>query len=221
MKRAFSLMEMLVVLGLSFLGLVLMAELFLPSLWLYQKEQAMSEVHQSALLIRQKLEHELVNSCLETMTVAYQADGNWYLAWAEVEDYNPVTRGPSYNSKGLFNLACYQAQKSLFQYGHGSHTGVPPATFQASSPKAPRLTEPQLLDIFLKRPGGALAYPLRTLARNVEKFSFYDQNGDTNFDIFYPPLGFRLTTKAQILGSRPHVERSELECKLTPRVRRW
>ncbi|MBX3167979.1 MAG: hypothetical protein KF760_11230 [Candidatus Eremiobacteraeota bacterium] len=224
MRRAFTLVEVVVAAGLSLLMLGLLAELFLPSLWLYQKEQATSEVHQSALLVRQKLERELVNTCLETMTI-YQDGEDWLLSWAAVDDYDPVTRGPLYDQRGEFSLACYRAQQRKLLLGRGKHTGVPLTTFANNSSSAPRLSIKQLHDIFEQSGGGSLTTPLRVLARNIVEFSVTDQSGDADFSNFFPPLRFHVVAQSAVpasssTGQQPQ-QRAELECTLTPRVRRW
>ena len=224
MKRAFSLLEVIVAAGLALLVLVLLAELFLPSLWLYQKEQAQSEVHQSALLLQQKLERELTNTCLETLTIL--PDGNdWLLSWAAVDAYNPATRGPLYDREGEFTLARYQAATRQFQFGKGKHDDIPLDRFGTNSPQAPRLSNQQLKEVFNNTGKGKLTHPLRILVRNLAEFTVSDKNGDTDFSIFFPPLQFHILTRATIptptSSSQPRQEQAELTCTLTPRVRRW
>lgn len=224
MRRAFSLLEVLVAAGLALLVLVLLAELFLPSLWLYQKEQAQSEVHQSALLLQQKLEREFSNTCLETVTIL-PVGNDWLLSWASVDSYNPATRGPLYDREGQFSLACYRAATRQFQFGKGKHEDIPLERFGTDSSQAPRLSNQQLQEVFANSGKGKLTTPLRTLVRNLAEFSVSDKDDDTDFAIFFPPLQFHMVTRAIIPAptstTQPRQEQAELTCKLTPRVRRW
>lgn len=213
-RRGFSISELLVAAGLTALVITLCLQLFVPSLWLFQKEQAATEAHRSALVVLNRISRELFETTPETVRLV--ADGSHCaLSFVPVSGSGPT--GRLLFDKGGYRIFAYRAdRKQVMAWFYKPASPGPDNYPNTEDPaEAPQLTTLELLPMLQSPPDH------QVLARYVSEFRL----GQPNEDISNPHYPLRLAVTVTVPQDRPSPgqpleEKVHLETRIFPRCMR-
>jgi len=198
-------------------------QLMLPSLAMFRVQNARSEAQQGAIIATHWINHSILNSIIDSVTVGTSPVSISFCGINEADPYDTSTGKPKPEAR--FTILWHDAAERKLKVRQW-----PPAP---PPPPAP----PEFTDYLLgtaENPLALTAADLRTictssytgyrvLARNVESFSIDDEDGSAT-DIISPPLRFSIVC-ASWAGARGQEDRQEERFSMTtqvyPRITRW
>lgn len=204
MKRrsGFTLVEVLVSLGLLLLVMAMMISLLLPAFSLFRRQGGHSDAYRACLQAVERIRLELLNTQLETLTIAPDQQA---ISWQEPSTMPlfSATSGEPLMSD-TFTVLHYQ-ERRIFLTSTASQGRAPSTqTFRLA---------PQELES-ARIPTG------RVLARDITEFSLSDNDPDSV--LVAPPLRFTLTCTVPTKGRQSQDEESfQMHATFTPRSQRW
>jgi len=221
-RKAFTIPELLVVFFLFLIVLAMMMQLFVPSLALFRIQNARSEVQQAPLVCTRWLQAHLANSMLDTLTVLYSPAAISFVAINEADPYDASTGSPKLEKR--FVVLWHDKSAGMIKYREWppvpprSPGSVDPAGYQFDFSRKPLSLTAQDLGTIINEAGT----DYHVLARNVEKFTVDDADGDATA-IINPPLRFSVLCSApsRARGTGQEDEKSAMSMQVTPRTLRW
>lgn len=219
-----TLAEMLTVAFLMAVVFSLVAQVLVPSLYLFKIQSARSDVQQGSLLVAHYVQKAMNNATVESLTFTTNPTA---ASWQEVREgdpYDPARLTPRFQS--CFYILWHEAPTGRVWIKTWPPAPPDPSVFTpsydfASSAREPLCLRPEDLRMLcgIRGPGD------RVLARDVVSIQFLDASGA-------PPvhgrfmLPFRLDVACETKSSRPNAredqtERFDLSLQLSPRCSRW
>ena len=205
-----TLLELVVAIGLLGVVTFLLMQLFLPSMWMFNRQQSNSESFQNSMFLTQRLQIELTHSCWETVTLVQNppaATVGWALSFRPVLRYSASSGNPIVEESFLVYFH-NPAQKKVYFF-----PWVP--TVPAGGEFPLKLTPGDLSAACLNSQN---VRERRMLTRYVSEFSFTDRDGDLT--VLDPPLQFHLVVQVPDPNNRG-VETTTTDIPLQCRNVRW
>ena len=205
-NRAFTLSEVLVSFTVLLIATAMMVALFVPSMSLFRRQTGKSDTYRNCLMMMEKFQLSVMNSQIETMTVALDGQA---LGWQEVEETQPFsgTTGDARMSPD-FGIIFYDAGTKNVYYTRAEGAG--------GAPDEPAVLSYGALDSACST-GSRFS---RVMARDIVEFTISDRDG--NLDILEPPLKLTIVCEVDTRGTETNdVESFRLVCSAAPRSRRW
>ena len=205
--RGFTLLELMVAIGLLGVVSFLLMQLFLPSMWMFNRQQSNSESFQNSMFLTQRLQIEMSHSCWDTVTLVQNqpAQGvGWALSFRPVLRYSASSGNPILGDSFLVYFH-HPEQKKVYFFpwvpaGEEFPVKLTPAALLAACLNSQNVRE------------------RRMLARYVSEFSFADRDGAMT--ILDPPLQFHLVVKVPSADGRS-METTTTDIPLQCRNTRW
>ncbi len=208
--KGFTLLELMVAMGLLGVVSFLLMQLFLPSMWMFNRQQSNSESFQNSMFLTQRLQIEMAHSCWETVTLVQNqppAGVGWALSYRPVLSYSASSGNPIVEDSFLVYFH-HPEQKKVYFF-----PWVPAVPAGEEFPI--KLTPAALLAACLNSQN---VPQRRMLTRYVSEFSFADR--DDNLTILDPPLRFHLLVQVPSSDGRG-VETTTTDIPLQCRNVRW
>jgi len=205
-----TLLELMVALGLLGVVSFLLMQLFLPSMWMFNRQQSNSESFQNSMFLTQRLQIEMAHSCWETVTLVQNqpaAGVGWALSYRPVLRYSASSGNPIVEESFLVYFH-HPEQKKVYFF-----PWVPAVPAGEEFPI--KLTPAALLAACLNSQN---VPQRRMLTRYVSEFSFADR--DNALTILDPPLQFHLVVQVPSADGRG-VETTTTDTPLQCRNVRW
>lgn len=209
-RKAFTIMELMVAMGLLGVVSFLLLQLFLPSMWMFNRQQSNSESFQNSMFLTQRLQIELAHSCWETVTLVQNQPAvgvGWALSFRPVLRYSASSGNPIVEESFLVYFHNPEQKKVYF------FPWVPVVPAGEEFPS--KLTQTALLAACLNSQN---VRDRRMLTRYVEEFAFADRDGALT--ILDPPLQFHLVVKVPDADGRGF-ETTTTDIPLQCRNSRW
>ena len=218
MKRAFSLPEVLVVMFLSGTVLSMIAALLLPSLWMWRVESARGEAQQGVMMVTSRLHRMLMNSQLETVTIAPDHAAIGFQEIVENGAPFDATTGMPIMQDRFRVFFLDAAQKRVVTKTWGP-TQPPPNLagydFSKTATNPQRLSVADLQQICATQNGTE-----QVLARNVSIFNVTDSDG--NPQILDPPISCHVECKIETSQQGTiDSQTCRMDMSANPRNMRW
>ncbi|MEW6281180.1 MAG: prepilin-type N-terminal cleavage/methylation domain-containing protein [Candidatus Eremiobacterota bacterium] len=220
MRRGFTIPELLTVMFLSGIVLLLIAQIMLPSTFLFKTEQGSSDVHQSALVLMRRLTQELLNTTLESVTILQAPTGDIGAAvcYAPVRGFGP-SGAMLFESRMVFfyhHIPTGRVIKGTWLPGAAPLAGTPYSLTGAEPPQLSQTELQRLCDA-----DSTTSVRGRVAARYVKELTLTDADGDTRQ--LQLPLRMRVHTQLQVehRGRSPKMVNVFLEERVVPRNVRW
>ncbi|MBX3170474.1 MAG: hypothetical protein KF760_23915 [Candidatus Eremiobacteraeota bacterium] len=205
-----TLLELVVAIGLLGVVTFLLMQLFLPSMWMFNRQQSNSESFQNSMFLTQRLQIELTHSCWETVTLVQNqpaAGVAWALSLRPVLRYAASSGNPIVEERFLVYFHNPEQKKVYFfpwvpvvPAGEEFPLKLTPAALSAACLNSQNVRE------------------RRMLTRYVSEFSFTDRDG--SLTILDPPLQFHLVVQVPDANNRG-VETTTTDIPLQCRNVRW
>ncbi|MBS2033860.1 hypothetical protein JST97_02680 [bacterium] len=209
-RKGWTLLELMVGIGLLGVVLFLLLQLFLPSMWMFNRQQSNSESFQNSMFLTQRLQIELTHSCWETVTLTQNQPPEgvgWALSFRPVLRYSASSGNPIVEEN--FQVYFHQPeQKKVYFF-----PWVPVVPAGEEFPL--KLTPAALLAACLNSQN---VRKRRMLTRYVSEFSFADRDGSVT--ILDPPLQFHLVVQVPNSDGRG-LETTTTDVPLQCRNVRW
>lgn len=191
-RAGFTLAELLVVAFLSGVVLFLIAQLLVPSLLLFRLESARTEVQQTTLMVVQRLQRQLMNAALESVTVISEPPAVAFQEVPEQDSFEVSSGRPRMSNYYVLYWYDAKTRRVLSKQWPPKPPDIPGYDF--AEPFEPRpLPEGHLKAILLQSNGTE-----RVVAREVDSFVVTDDDGDP--EPMHPPLVVTLTCSADASG---------------------
>lgn len=191
-NRGFTIAELLVVGFLSGVVLFLIAQLLIPSLLLFRLESARTEVQQSTLLLVQRLQRQLMNAAVESVTLVSDPPAIAFQEVPEQDSFDVSTGRPRMSNHYVVYWYDARTRRVLSKQWPPAPPDIPDYDF--SEPFEPRpLKEGHVKALLLQTNGTE-----RVVAREVESLILTDDDGDA--DLLHPPLVVTVTCTADASG---------------------
>lgn len=202
-----TIVEMLVGMGLLVLVTAMMISLLLPSFALFRRQSGQSDAYRSCLLLVDRFRQELLNTQLETITIAPDFGAiSWQKSQAE-PPFSGTNGEPMMEDK--FQVLFYESSG-----GHVFLVEVPGSGSGVST--IPSRLTPEALES-LRSPS---AGEPRTLARDITAFQVTD--GDSTLPLISPPFRLTITCTIDTKGRETNDQESfSMTASVTPRSQRW
>ena len=218
--RGFTISEILVVMFLSMIIMVMLGQLFMPSVWMFQHEQSTIEVRHNVLVVLRRLTQSLTNTALETVTLATDpaptASIPNMVSYIEVIGFGS-SGAPIFGNR--FDVFFFDRPgRRVMQ-----RTWAPPVdqptltgsyTFGGITP--PCLTATDLAQVCMHPD---TARPNRVVARDIEAFVITDDDNKTT--LLHPPLVISVNGSVPVslasASDKPREEKWSLTTRVTPR----
>lgn len=195
----------------------MLAQLFLPSMWMFQKEMAITEVHQCVMVAMRRLTVGLLNTSLETVTLvkdpAPAATIPAALSFIEVTGFS-ASGSPVLGNR--FEIHYFDRPKGQLKqrfWAPGQYPTLAGYTF--GQPNPPVLSVADLWQI-CRNPDPVR--PDRVVARNLTEVILTDD--DNNLSLLNPPLLLSVSASVAVSSSQGRVEKWSLSTRVTPRSMR-
>ncbi|MHC9542476.1 MAG: hypothetical protein AB9903_23460 [Vulcanimicrobiota bacterium] len=221
--KGMTLPEIIVAAFLMAVVISLGMQLMLPSLALFRVQNARSEAQQGAIIATHWINHALLNSIIDSVTVGTNPVSISFCAVNEADPYDTSTGKPKPAPR--FTILWHDAAERKLKVREWPPGPPPP-------PVPPEFTDypfgtsenPLALSAADLRTICTSSYTgYRVLARNVESFAIDDEDGNAT-DIISPPLRFSIVC-ASWAGARGEEDRQEERFSMTtqvyPRITRW
>lgn len=211
----FTLIEILVVCFLSVIVLLLMMQLMLPSVLLFKTESSRSEAQQNVLILVHRLESQLNNSQLASVTILPDYGAISFQQLVEADPFASDTGKP--RQQDSFTIYFYDSTAQTVY--HKRWPPGPPnfgSTYDFSDATKPqRLTQAHLEQICLTRTGDE-----RVVGRHISTWEV-DDDDNSPFNL-NPPLRLTLTCSVEASGQgRDRFEEFTMTSRITPRNVVW
>lgn len=209
-SKGFTLLELMVAMGLLAVVSFLLMQLFLPSMWMFNRQQSNSESFQNSMFLTQRLQTEMTHSCWDTVTLVQNqpAQGvGWALSLRPVLRYAASSGNPIL-ADSFFVYFHHPEQKKVYFF-----PWVP--VVPAGEEFPPKLTPTALLAACVNSQN---VRDRRMLTRYVSEFSFADKDGALT--VLDPPLQFHLVVQVPDPNGRG-VETTTTDIPLQCRNTRW
>ncbi|MCA9795948.1 MAG: hypothetical protein KC910_29270 [Candidatus Eremiobacteraeota bacterium] len=212
---AFTLIEILVVCFLSVIVLLLMMQLMLPSVLLFKSESSRSEAQQNVLILVHRLESQLVNSQLASVTISPDDGAIAFQQLVEADPFASDTGKPK--QRDYFTIYFYDATaQTVYQkrWPPGPPSFGPTYNFTDAT-KPQRLSQAHLEQICSTKTGDE-----RVVGRHITTWEVNDDDDDP-FNL-NPPLRLTLTCSVEASGQgRNRFEEFTMTSRITPRNVVW
>lgn len=205
-KKGFTLMEVLVSFTILLLAMGMMIALFIPSMSLFRRQTGKSDSYRNCLMLMEKFQISVMNSQLESMTVALNGQA---ISWQEFDETQPFsgTTGDARLSPD-FGVIFWDPGTERVYYTRDEGVSTDP-----NIPAVLSLTD-------LAGACNVSSKASRALAQNVVEFQITDKDGDVQ--IIEPPLRMSMTCEIDTRGQETNdTETFQLTTSVTPRSRRW
>ncbi|MFA7483763.1 MAG: hypothetical protein WC314_24910 [Vulcanimicrobiota bacterium] len=206
-RSGFTLSEVVVSFTVLLIATTMMIALFIPSMSLFRRQSGKSDSYRDCLLLMEKFQMSILNSQIETVTVATDAQA---ISWQEVKDgvqpFSGTTGDPQMSPD--FGVIFYDSSQQRVYYTRAEGAGAGP-------------NEPAILSqSALNSSRNISSKASKVLARNIVQFVITDKDGDTA--IIEAPLKLSITCEIDTSGTETNdTESYQLVSSVTPRSRRW
>lgn len=209
--RGFTLPELLVVGFLGGVVLFLIAQLLVPSLLLFRLESARTEVQQSTLILVQRLQRQLMNAPLESVTLVAEPPAVAFQEIPEQDAFDVSTGRPRMSSHYVLYWYDAKSRRVWSKQWPPQPPAIPDYDFSEPFEPLP-LKEGHVKAILLQTNGTE-----RVVAREVDSVQFTDDDGDP--EIMHPPLVVTVTCSAETSSDRK--ETYTMTTRILCRNGRW
>lgn len=206
-RRGMTLIEVLVSFSLLAIVTAMILALFVPSMSLFRRQTGKSDSYRGCLMLIDKFRVGLMNSQLETVTIA---TSNHAISWQLIEEDPPFSAatGDALMSP-RFGVLYYKPQEQKVYYKVHEHSG-------AASPNDPSILSLEDLNTAIDTDSNRTY----VIGRNITEFSVADKDGDVA--ILEPPISLAIKCEVDTkrIGNND-VESFALQSSVTPRSMRW
>ncbi|HXE71639.1 MAG TPA: hypothetical protein VNO81_03180 [Candidatus Nitrosotenuis sp.] len=203
------------VLFLGAVVLFLVAQLLVPSLLLFRLEAGRNEVQQAALTFMHRLQKEMLNTDLATVSLGEEPPSLAFQEMDEADPYDVGTGRPKFSP--WFVLYYYDSQQQAVVWKRWPPEPPARGSYTFEDPTLPQALGAGYLSAVCSQSNGTE----RVLVRGVSSLEISDMDGDPS--ILHPPLAFTIICRVDVSGGggEKREEVYTLTSRLLPRNVGW